>query len=73
MLPSPYASSDPDPSSTCASEDDDGARVVGDDPIGYGATGMSDSDDADGLYVNPPTNGWSNLHVGPNLQMPYRV
>lgn len=30
-------------------EDDDGARVTFDEPTGYGATGMSASEDADGL------------------------
>jgi len=30
-------------------EEDDGARVAADKPTGYGATGMSASEDADGL------------------------
>lgn len=36
--------------SDCNSEDDkDGAKVATDMPMGYGATGMSESEDAEGL------------------------
>ncbi|KAL8142816.1 hypothetical protein V2J09_015848 [Rumex salicifolius] len=41
---------DPETASILRSEEeDDGARVAIDDPTGYGATGISDRDDADGL------------------------
>lgn len=46
-------------------DDDDGAKVAILDPTGYGATGISVREDADGLLLSF-FMGWSNLHKGPN-------
>lgn len=61
----------PETSSGRSSDDaDEGASVASNDPTGYGVTGISIRDEADGLYLIVP-NGWSNLHVAPNLQCPF--
>jgi len=46
---------DPDFSSGRNSEDVDGTRLDSKDPTGYGATGTSIREDADGLYLIDPT------------------
>ncbi len=57
-----------EPASTSASDDKFNAAVPDDEPSKR-RTGASAEDDADRLYVKIPI-GWSNLQLGPNLQVP---
>ena len=57
-----------EPASTSPSDDKFNAAVPDDDP-NKRRTGASAEDDAEILYAKIPM-GWSNLQLGPNLQIP---
>lgn len=60
----------PGPASVGPSDDNVNVGSPDDDPINRRIAGMSAAaEDIVGLYVKVPT-GWSNLQLGPNLQIP---
>jgi len=58
-----------EPASTSPSDDKDSAAVPDDDPNKRRTTGASVGEEGERLYVKIPI-GWSNLQLGPNLQIP---
>lgn len=59
----------PEPASVGPSDDNVNIGGPDDDPINRRTAGMSAAAEDVGLYVKVPT-GWSNLQLGPNLQIP---